>query len=129
MRRRQRTEDEGGAAAVEFAIVASVLFLLLFGIIEFGLAYFRYQGLQAAAREGARIAAIEGSEQTVRDRVDSALVGVLDPSLVAMTLNDGCGPPNAVVRVTLDYTHTINIPLWSVVDVPMQTIGEFRCER
>lgn len=63
---------ERGASAVEFALVLSLLFMLVFGIIQFGLAYNRYQGLQAAAREGARIASIGGMQSEVRSRVHNA---------------------------------------------------------
>lgn len=64
-----RLHHERGASAVEFALVLSLLFLLLFGIIQFGIAFNRYQGLQAAAREGARIAAVGGSQKDVQQRV------------------------------------------------------------
>jgi Flp pilus assembly protein TadG len=50
--------DEGGASAVEFALVASLLFLILFGVIQFGIAYNRVQGLNSAGREGSRAASI-----------------------------------------------------------------------
>jgi Flp pilus assembly protein TadG len=45
---------ERGAATVEFAIVAIVLFLFVFGIIEFGLLMFDKHILTNASREGAR---------------------------------------------------------------------------
>lgn len=63
---------ERGASVVEFALVISLLFLLLFGIIQFGIAFNRYQGLQAAGREGARIAAVGGSQKDIQDRVRAA---------------------------------------------------------
>jgi Flp pilus assembly protein TadG len=71
-RGRSTARDECGASAVEFAIIVSVLFMVIFGTIQFGIAYNRYQGLQAAAREGARIAAIDGTQTDVRDRVRAA---------------------------------------------------------
>ena len=43
---------------MEFAIVASLLLMILFGIIQFGIAYNRVQGLNSAGREGARAASI-----------------------------------------------------------------------
>lgn len=43
-----------GAAAVEFAIVCSLLFLLVFGIIEFGIMLYDKAMLTNASREGAR---------------------------------------------------------------------------
>lgn len=63
---------ERGASAVEFALVLSLLFLLVFGIIQFGIAYNRTQGLHAAAREGARVAAVGGSQADVRARTQQA---------------------------------------------------------
>jgi Flp pilus assembly protein TadG len=64
--------DEKGASAVEFALIASLLFVVLFGIIQFGIAYNRTQGLQAAAREGARIASIGGTQADIKTRVQAA---------------------------------------------------------
>lgn len=67
--RRLRGDGERGASAVEFAIIISLLFMVLFGTIQFGIAYNRYQGLQSAAREGARVAAVGGTQDEVRTRV------------------------------------------------------------
>src|SRR6266567_3995927 len=64
--------SERGASAVEFAIIASLLFMIVFGTIQFGIAYNRYQGLQAAALEGARIAAVDGTQSDVESRVRAA---------------------------------------------------------
>jgi Flp pilus assembly protein TadG len=54
-----RSGDRCGAAAVEFAVVAPFLFLLIFGIIEFGRAIMVQQVLTNASREGARRAVVE----------------------------------------------------------------------
>ncbi|MES3032393.1 MAG: TadE/TadG family type IV pilus assembly protein [Gemmatimonadota bacterium] len=56
MRRFGRERD--GAAMVEFAIIAPLLFVLIFGIIDFGRAFFLYNNLTNAAREGARLGAV-----------------------------------------------------------------------
>jgi Flp pilus assembly pilin Flp len=50
--------DEGGAAAVEFALLLPLIVLLLFGIIEFGLAFNTRIQATNAAREGARMAIV-----------------------------------------------------------------------
>ena len=47
-------KDQKGAAAVEFAIVLPVLLLVLFGIIEFSLAFYDKAMITNASREGAR---------------------------------------------------------------------------
>lgn len=50
-----------GQAMVEFALVAPIFFILLFGIIEGGRFIFFYEALNHATREGARYAIIHGS--------------------------------------------------------------------
>ena len=47
-----------GQSLVEFALSATLLFLMLSAIIDLGLAYFAYQGLAGAAQEGASYAAL-----------------------------------------------------------------------
>lgn len=54
-----RRHPEGGASAVEFALVMPILFLLLFGIIDYGMLFFDSIGLRQGAREGARQAVVQ----------------------------------------------------------------------
>lgn len=56
---RGQSRREGGAALVEFALIAPVLFLVLFGIIEFGIALNDYQSIRHGVRDGARQAAVQ----------------------------------------------------------------------
>jgi len=51
-----------GAAAVEFAVVAPVFLLLVFGMIEYGRMVMVQQVITNASREGARVAVLDGSE-------------------------------------------------------------------
>jgi Flp pilus assembly protein TadG len=51
-----------GATMVEMAIILSVLFLVLFGIVNGAIAVFRYQQCAHAAREGSRWAAVHNTE-------------------------------------------------------------------
>jgi Flp pilus assembly protein TadG len=65
-----------GAAVVEFAVVAPVLFLLLLGMIECGRMIMVQQSLTTAVREGARTAVIEGNSSSVaKSAVESFLAG------------------------------------------------------
>jgi TadE-like protein len=50
--------DQRGTALVEFALIAPLLFLLLFGIIDFGRALNYYSQLTQLAGQGARAAAV-----------------------------------------------------------------------
>ncbi|HUW00987.1 MAG TPA: TadE/TadG family type IV pilus assembly protein [Acidimicrobiales bacterium] len=50
--------DDQGAALVEFGLLAIPLFVILFGIIEFGWAFYQQLDVSHGAREGARIAVV-----------------------------------------------------------------------
>jgi Flp pilus assembly protein TadG len=52
---RMRTQSRKGSAALEFAMVAPVLFLMLFGMIECGLIYFGSSALQNATDDAGRM--------------------------------------------------------------------------
>jgi Flp pilus assembly protein TadG len=69
-----------GAAAVEFAVVAPVLIMLVFGMIEFGRAIMVQQVIVNASREGARTAVIEGA--SLAD-VNGAITAQLDAATIA----------------------------------------------
>lgn len=58
MRTVSRNRNEHGAALVEFAILAPLLILLLFGIVEFGYTMGQLNDVRHGAREAARLAAV-----------------------------------------------------------------------
>jgi Flp pilus assembly protein TadG len=117
-----------GAAAVEFAIVASLLFLLIFGIIDFGFAFHAWNNTANAAREGARRAAVDPSTADIIARTQQA-ARTLDATKLTISVqcstNDGvsfggCGPSNSwqegdVIRVNVDYVYDLITPLGSFV--------------
>ncbi len=53
-RERRQEKRDRGAALVEFAIVMPLLCLLIFGMVEFAIAFNDYQSIRQGAREGAR---------------------------------------------------------------------------
>lgn len=55
VRARLRRDSRSGSAAIEFAMVAPVLFLFLFGIIETGVLFFASATLQNATDDTARL--------------------------------------------------------------------------
>jgi len=73
---------ERGAAAVEFALVMPLLLILILGIAEFGRAYNIQTTLSAAAREGARVMALQSSQSEARQ----AAIAAANP---AVTLSAG----------------------------------------
>jgi Flp pilus assembly protein TadG len=56
---------------VEFALVAPLLFLLVFGIIKFGIVYNNYIQLTSAVDSGARLFAIERGQGGICSAVDA----------------------------------------------------------
>ncbi len=75
---RQRRRDEGGAAAVEFALVAPLLLFLLFAIIGYGYMLSFRQAISQAAAEGARAAAVAPSALTDAQVKARAIVAIND---------------------------------------------------
>ena len=77
MRPRTLMRDEEGAAVVEFALVMPILALIIFGIIDFGRAFYTVNNIISAVREGARYGAIlstptsTAGAQEIKDRVRS----------------------------------------------------------
>jgi Flp pilus assembly protein TadG len=70
-------EDERGAAAVEFGLIAILLFTLLFGIIQFSIWFWAWQAGAQAAREAARYAAVMPKCTTlIQDKGANSLSGV-----------------------------------------------------
>jgi Flp pilus assembly protein TadG len=132
-----RDARERGAAAVEFALILPILVLLVFGIVEFAIAYNHQQGLHAAAREGARVAALpQTTSASVVDRVRSALQGVMpatDIASASITVTpatshpcDGVAPGTHVV-VTVSAPDDLDIPFFTQT-VTLTGRGEFLCE-
>jgi len=58
MKNYSRRQRQQGAAAVEFAIIALLLFTLLFGILEFGRLFYVYNTVQEVTRHAAREAVV-----------------------------------------------------------------------
>jgi Flp pilus assembly protein TadG len=90
----QVARRQQGSVAVEFAIIVPVLFLLVFGAIDFGHAWYMRHVLQNGCREGARY----GSRYQTNGSGDRLLPKDLVPSISNYILNNpadnggsGCG--------------------------------------
>jgi Flp pilus assembly protein TadG len=54
----RRKRGQEGAALVEFALIAPILFLILFGLIDFGFIYNDFLSVRQGVRDGARQGAV-----------------------------------------------------------------------
>jgi Flp pilus assembly protein TadG len=127
-------DPERGAAAVEFALILPLLIVLVFGIVQFSIAYNRAQGLHAAAREGARLASLPQTTQgDISARVTSALSGVPLNGAPTISVNPSSTKPcqnrsGQTVTVTVSAVTDLDIPLWGSVSKTLTGKGQFRCE-
>lgn len=99
--------SERGAVAVEFALLAPVLVMLLLGIMEFGRAYNAQVTLSSAAREGVRVMAIGNSPDAARAAVKNAATA-LRPALTDanISLSSLTCPTGAQVTLRITYSLT-----------------------
>ena len=94
---RSRFKRDDGAAAVEFAIVVSLLVILIFGIIEYGIMFWQVQNLRSATREAARVAAVRGNSTQVSTALVDASSGSLPPGFTGFTLTPTTGCTSSTV--------------------------------
>ena len=108
---RPLARSESGQAVVEFALVAPVFLLLLFGMIEFARALNAYLVLSNVAREGARSAVVADAAIT-RDSVESLIrsgigSGWLDGDAAVVTLTGLDGAAGTASRVEIRYPYRL----------------------
>jgi Flp pilus assembly protein TadG len=106
LRSGKRFANRCGAAAVEFAIVAPVFFLLVIGMIEIGRALMVQQVLINASRVGARQAVTAGATNSaVQAAVKDYATSVAVPSVSVSVTPD---PAAAKSGDTMTVTTTVN---------------------
>ena len=60
-------KNQKGAAAIEFALISPILFILVFGIIEFSIALYDKAMITNASREGARAGIVYNFPNPISD--------------------------------------------------------------
>ncbi|MCZ9884241.1 TadE/TadG family type IV pilus assembly protein [Arthrobacter sp. B2a2-09] len=118
--------SERGAVAVEFAILAPVLIMLLLGIMEFGRAYNVQVSLSNAAREGVRVMAISNDQTAAKTAAKNAAVS-LNPQLADtnFTFSPASCTSGAQMSVTIKYT--LSTLTGIAGPFPMQGVGVMVC--
>ncbi len=132
--RHSQKRKQRGAAAVEFAIVAPLMFLVVFGTIEFGRAVMVQQVLTNASREGARRAILESATAVeVTTLVNDYLTsGSVSGATVAVSptpfTTAGLGDP-ITVTVSVPYDQVSWIPPWFLGGRTLSATTRMRAER
>lgn len=110
-----RTRRERGAAALEFALVAPLFFLVVFGGIEIGLMFRSHLALQDMSRSAARVASIQ------RDNPDA------DREILQRVVNGSNTLNGEVTKVIIFHAPTLDATLppscIDALDVPATQSG------
>lgn len=107
-----------GAAAVEFALVCSLLCMLLLGAMEMGRLLWTWNAAVEATRFGARLAVVcDMNDSHIKSRMISRLPTLKTSNITLSYLNppaavNSCSPADCkAVRVALSgYTHKMILP-------------------
>ncbi len=113
---RKLLKDHKGTAFIEFALIAPIFFLVTFGIIDFGRMMWLNNTVEHAATEGARYAAVRGSNKPspatetqvvsfVQNRADGMALTTSEIA-VTWTPNNNAGS-TVTVQVTYNYEYII----------------------
>lgn len=105
--------SESGAAAVEFALVATMLIMLLVGMLQFGLIFNYWVQAEHAAREGVRWASLRNTGGGVRTQVIASTPGL--PlgfgDIDVMPEDPSAAAPNTPAIVVVRTTVPIFVPI------------------
>lgn len=121
-------KNEKGASAVEFALILPILIMLVFGIFQFGIAYNNYITITHAAREGARLAAVDLNNPLLKQIIiERAYPIPITEADIIISTPEGTkiGDP---VEVEIAYDITIEIPLVGSWDIPLTSKAVMRLE-
>jgi Flp pilus assembly protein TadG len=122
--------DEHGTSAVEFAILAPVMLLLLFGMIAYGIYFGASHSIQQITADAARtaLAGLTPAERSslATDYIERNASGYafIDPSELKLSVGDNSADPDQFnVQITYDAR---NLPIWNLLrgmPLPGETIS------
>jgi len=98
----ERIRKDGGQSAVEFALVLPILLLVLLGMVEFGWMFNAKISINSAAREAARVRAVQGYTET-------ATVEAGFEDLATTAAENALSSTIPSSKVTVDFTYDIDL--------------------
>lgn len=117
-------DARSGAMAIDFAIVAPVFFILVFGLIDISRAVFTKGVMLYAMEEASRWAAVNFPATAADiEAVATAKFTVLDPADITMfsaTVTDN-GDKTKAITLQMDYTFEFMMPFISLDPITLST--------
>ena len=110
---RQLPDDVRATTAIEFAIVAPVLFAIMFAMVAFGVQYATRVAITYAAAEGGRaaVAGLNDAERTslattAINNTLNALSPLVDPTKASITVSLGSEGTDKTIGISINYSDT-----------------------
>lgn len=113
--------SERGQALAEFAMILPVFFLLLFSLVDFGRAFYTWLVLTNAAREGARVGAVQGNAAAINTRVQES-TSTLNATSLTTALTNVQGARGTTVTVALNYNFRYVTPIGAIAGMFGRTL-------
>jgi Flp pilus assembly protein TadG len=114
-----RQRRQRGQSLLEFALALPVIALILFGLTDFGLAYFNEISITSAARAGARAAAVSGTttqgQSAITDTTKDLVNCPVDSSNTTITSQTDSAALVEQWTVTVSCKYTPVTPLGSLL--------------
>jgi Flp pilus assembly protein TadG len=132
MNPKQHLKNEQGQTMTELALVAPILLLLLFGIIQFGIVFNNYVTLTDAARAAARKGAVSRQESDPQGTCEAAGyaagANLDEPGTKFVVTCSGSFAAGSDVTVTAKYPYDITLLGWAVASGWLNTTMKERVE-
>jgi Flp pilus assembly protein TadG len=109
-------KGQDGQSLVEFALVIPIFLLVLFAIVDFGMAFHAWITVTNSAREGARIGAVRATSAEIEQRVRDTATS-LEQANLTVSVTNAEGPPGGSVVVDVSYDYSLMTPLADLLNM------------
>lgn len=111
----QLLSDRRGASAVEFALAAPVLLIMIIGMAQMGILFQANAGLQHALGEAARFATINPtpSDTALIAKANAKRFGLISSRITGPSVAHGTNSGAAYVDLTMSYSVPLNFVLFT----------------
>ncbi len=125
-----RLRSQRGAALVEFALIAPLFFLIVFGLVEFAIVFAGYCSASYASQVGVRYAIVHGVDASGRVASDDTAIKALMNSYLWAAQSTGSNititwnPDDSIgssVSVNVSLTYSLGIPWFGLNNIQVGT--------